>query len=153
VGSLWSCLATGEAEEPRVMAWSRKSCRCSGSAQQRRRDPRDLAKTESRVRLGRACGFQRTWSGERTRRWQPLPRFPNGAQARSSSPRRGRARASAAVRGGVAGELEMRLRGKVGTRGAWGYLFGEVALMTGRGGHGALGGQWPGWAVASTCGF
>jgi hypothetical protein len=56
------------------------------------------------------------------------------------------------VRGGVAGELEMRLRGKAGMRGARGYLFGEVASVTVRGGRGALGGQWPGWVVASPCG-
>jgi hypothetical protein len=68
VGSLWSCLAAGEAEGPRAMAWSRKSCRCSRSARQWRHAPRDLAKMESRVRLGRTCSFQRIWSGERTRR-------------------------------------------------------------------------------------
>jgi hypothetical protein len=37
-------------------------------------------------------------------------------------------------------------------KGAWGYLSGAETSVTGGSGRGALGWEWPSWAVAFSCG-
>jgi hypothetical protein len=80
---------------------------CSGSAQQWRRVPMDLAKTKGRVRSRRTHGFQRTRSNgeESTRRRQPSPISLAAPERDRALPGEGELESFPGVLGGDVGEL------------------------------------------------
>jgi hypothetical protein len=80
-----------------------------------------------------------------------LPYSRTVSKQQRALPSEGEPGASAGAQGGVVGEVERRLRERVGLKGAQGFLSGAVASVTGRSARGALGVHWLGGAVASPC--
>jgi hypothetical protein len=106
-GSWWSGFVGGEAGVAPGDGAVEGSCRCSGSARQWRRAPLDLAKTKAVIRSGRRSGFQREWSWEG--RGRDDDNLHHGSRTVLAQDRallgEGEPGASAAVWGGVSGEL------------------------------------------------